>query len=236
VGTGNYNAATARFYTDLGLFSADDTLAADVSDLFNELTGSSHGPSGQYRRLLVAPHAMLPALAARIDRESEHARAGRASGIRVKLNGLSDPEIIAALYRASQAGVPVELIVRGICRLRPGVPGLSEGIRVVSLVGRFLEHARIYRFANGGDAEYFVGSADWRPRNLRRRIETVALVVDAECRARLDTILERELTDASAWVLRSDGTYRRASTANTRSIAQSLFAAEAQSQAELAPA
>jgi polyphosphate kinase len=237
VGTGNYNAATARFYTDLGLFSSDDTLAADVSELFNELTGSSHGPSGQYRRLLVAPHALLPALVARIDRESEHARAGRTSGIRVKLNGLSDPEIIAALYRASQAGVPVELIVRGICRLRPGVPGLSEGIRVVSLLGRFLEHARIYRFANGGDAEYFIGSADWRPRNLRRRIETVAPVVDAECRARLDTVLDRELSDAAAWVLRPDGTYRRASTtANTRSMAQSLFAAEAQSQTDLAPA
>jgi polyphosphate kinase len=127
--------------------------------------------------------------------------------------------------------------VRGICRLRPGVLGLSEGIRVVSLLGRFLEHARIYRFANGGDAEYFLGSADWRPRNLRRRIETVASVVDAECRARLDTILERELSDASAWVLRSDGTYRRASTtAGTRSMAQSVFAAEAESQGELAPA
>jgi polyphosphate kinase len=237
VGTGNYNAATARFYTDLGLFSADDTLAAEVSELFNELTGTSHGPSGQYRRLLVAPHAMLPALVARIDRESEHARAGRPSGIRVKLNGLSDPELISALYRASQAQVPIELIVRGICRLRPGVPGMSEGIRVVSVLGRFLEHARIYRFANGGDAEYFLGSADWRPRNLRRRIETVASVVDAECRARLDTILDRELTDASAWVLRSDGTYRPASpTAGTRSMAQSVFAAEAESQAELAPA
>ena len=235
VGTGNYNAATARFYTDLGLFSADEVLAADVSELFNELTGSSRGPSAPYRRLLVAPHALLPELIARIDRETEHARTGRKSGIRVKLNGLSDPEIIAALYRASQAGVPVELIVRGICRLRPGVPGLSEGIRVVSLLGRFLEHARIYRFANDGDTEYFIGSADWRPRNLRRRIETVAPVVDAESRARLDAVLDRELADAAAWVLRADGTYRRTSTtADTRSVAQSLFAAEAQSQAELA--
>ena len=238
VGTGNYNAATARFYTDVGLFSADETLAADVSELFNELTGSSRGPSGQYGRLLVAPHAMLPALLALIGRETEHALAGRSSGIRVKLNGLSDPEMIAALYRASQAGVPIELIVRGICRLRPGVPGLSEGIRVVSLLGRFLEHARIYRFTNGGDAEYFIGSADWRPRNLRRRIETVAPVVDAECRAQLDTILDRELGDAAAWTLRPDGTYRRASTTTgTRSFSQSVFAAEAQAQApaDLAP-
>ena len=237
IGTGNYNAATARFYTDLGLFSADEVLAADVSELFNELTGSSHGPSAQYRRLLVAPHALLPAFIARIDRESEHARAGRASEIRVKLNGLSDPGIIAALYRASQAGVPVELIVRGICRLRPGVPGLSEGIRVVSLLGRFLEHARIYRFANGGDAEYFIGSADWRPRNLQRRIETVAPVVDVDCRARVDAILDRELADPAAWVLSADGTYRRTSTTlDTKSVAQSLFAAEAQSKAELSRA
>jgi hypothetical protein len=134
-----------------------------------------------------------------------------------------------------QAGVPIELIVRGICRLRPGVPGLSEGIRVVSLVGRFLEHARIYRFTNGGDAEYFIGSADWRPRNLRRRIETAAPVVDAECRARLDTILDRELADPSAWILRADGTYHRASTAAaTRSHAQSAFAAEAEADLALA--
>src|SRR4029453_7944175 len=114
--------------------------------------------------------------------------------------------------RASQAGVPVELIVRGICRLRPGVSGLSDGIRVVSLLGRFLEHARIYRFANDGDTEYFIGSADWRPRNLRRRIETIAPVVDAESRARLDEVLDRELADAPAWGLRADGTYRRPST------------------------
>jgi polyphosphate kinase len=236
VGTGNYNAATARFYTDLGLFSADEVLAEDVSELFNELTGSSKGPSAQYQRLLVAPHALLPALIARIDREADHARAGHKSGIRGKLNGLSDPEVIAALYRASQAGVPVELIVRGICRLRPGVPRLSEGIRVVSLLGRFLEHARIYRFANDGDTEYFIGSADWRPRNLRRRIETIAPVVDAESRARLDEILDRELADAAAWGLRADGTYRRTSTtSDTRSVTQSVFAAEAQSRAELAP-
>jgi polyphosphate kinase len=235
VGTGNYNAATARFYTDVGLLSANEALTTDVSELFNELTGSSSGPSGQYRRLLVAPHAMLPALLARIARETEHARAGHPSGIRAKLNGLADPDVIAALYRASQAGVPIELIVRGICRLRPGVPGLSENIRVVSLLGRFLEHARIYRFVNAGDVEYFIGSADWRPRNLRRRIETVAPVVDAGCRARLDTILDRELTDESAWVLRADGGYRRASaTADTWSRAQSAFAAEA--QADLAPA
>jgi len=235
LGTGNYNAATARFYTDVGLFSADDNLTADVSEFFNELTGSSRGPSGQYRRLIVAPHAMLAVLLERIARETEHAREGRPSGIRVKLNGLSDPDVIEALYRASQVGVPIELIVRGICRLRPGVPGMSEGIRVVSLVGRFLEHARIYRFTNGGDAEYFIGSADWRPRNLRRRIETAAPVVDAECRARLDTILDRELADPSAWILRADGTYHRASTAaDTRSRAQSAFAAEAEADLALA--
>jgi polyphosphate kinase len=187
--------------------------------------------------LLVAPHALLPALLARVERETEHARAGRPAGIRLKINGLSDTELIEALYRASQAGVSIELIVRGICRLRPGVPDLSERIRVVSLLGRFLEHARIYRFVNGGEPDYFIGSADWRPRNLRRRIETVAPVTDAMCRARLDTILERELTDASAWELRPDGSYtRRATFADAPLVAQAVFAAEAQAPTDLAPA
>jgi polyphosphate kinase len=227
IGTGNYNAGTARIYTDLGLFSADETLAADVSDLFNELTGSSTHPRGEYKRLLVAPHAMLPQLLARIDREAQNARQGRASGIRVKVNGLSDDEIIEALYRASGAGVDIDLIVRGVCRLRPGVPGMSERIRVRSILGRFLEHARIYRFENAGDPEYFIGSADWRPRNLRRRVETVASIADSECRARLDVLLERELADPSAWELAASGAYHRVSENNDlRFAAQNICAAE----------
>ena len=230
VGTGNYNAGTAKVYTDLGLFSADESLTADVSDLFNELTGSSEHPRGQYRRLLVAPHALLPALLARVDREAQHARDGAPSGIRLKINGLSDSELIDALYRASQAGVDIELIVRGVCRLRPGVPGMSERIRVLSILGRYLEHGRIYRFTNGGDPEYFIGSADWRPRNLRRRVETVAAVLDPACRAKLDLVLDRELADASAWELMSNGGYHRAENAHTEpgSSSQMMFAAEAQ--------
>jgi polyphosphate kinase len=237
VGTGNYNAGTAKVYTDLGLFSADESLTADVSDLFNELTGSSEHPRGQYRRLLVAPHALLPRLLALVEREAQHARDGAPSGIRLKINGLSDAELIDTLYRASNAGVDIELIVRGVCRLRPGVPGMSERIRVLSILGRYLEHGRIYRFVNGGDPEYYIGSADWRPRNVRRRVETVASVLDPACRAKLDLILDRELADSSAWELMSNGGYHRATNASTDpgSASQTMFAAEAQLDAPAAP-
>src|SRR6266496_4479596 len=170
IGTGNYNAATAAVYTDVGLLSADPDLGADLNDLFNELSGSSQPPQTAFRRILVSPTYLANRLVELIDREAAHARAGRGGGggggggarIRAKLNGLADPEIITALYRASQAGVDVDLIVRGVCTLRPGVVGLSERIRVVSVLGRFLEHARIYYFANGDAAEYYIGSADWR--------------------------------------------------------------------------
>ena len=227
ISTGNYHAANARVYTDLGLFTADDELTADVSDLFNELTGSSQWPRGSYRRLLVAPHQLLSALLTRVQREIAHARAGRGGRIRLKLNGISDVELIDALYEASEAGVDIDLVVRGLCLLRPGVPGLSERIRVTSLVGRFLEHARIYHFGNGGDDEYLIGSADWRARNVRRRIEVVAPITDASCRPRLEQILERELNDASAWVLRADGRYERADSVPTPgSEAQLLALAE----------
>jgi len=225
--TGNYHAANARVYTDLGLFTADEELTADVSDLFNELTGSSQWPRGTYRRLLVAPHQLLSALLARVQREIAHAREGRGGRIRLKLNGISDIELIDSLYEASQAGVDIDLIVRGLCLLRPGVPNLSERIRVTSIVGRFLEHARIYHFANGGDDEYLIGSADWRARNVRRRIEVVAPIDDPTCRRRLEQILERELNDASAWLLRSDGRYERAEPVPTPgSEAQLLALAE----------
>lgn len=235
IGTGNYNAGTARVYTDLGLFSADPALAADVNDLFNELIGSSRWPRGVYRRMLVAPHAMLPAFVGLVDREIAHAAAGRPAGIRLKLNGLSDVELIDALYRASQAGVTVDLIIRGLCRLRPGVPNLSERIRVVSILGRYLEHARIYSFANGGAPEYFIGSADWRTRNVRRRVEAVAPVSDPVCQARLESILQHELRDSSAWSLHPDGTYhRRASHHDDGAVAQTLFANAIASVAALA--
>ena len=179
--------------------------------LFNELTGSSRPPHGGLRHLLVAPADLLDRLLAMIEREAVHARAGRRARIRAKLNGLADSTVAQALYKASQAGVDVDLVVRGICTLRPGVPGLSERIRVVSILGRFLEHARIYHFANGGDdgEEYYIGSADWRPRNLRRRVEVVVPVFDPAARRTLDGILTAELTAPAAWLLRPDGGYDR---------------------------
>jgi polyphosphate kinase len=209
IGTGNYNAATAALYTDLGLLSADPALGADLNDLFNELSGSSEPPRTAFRRVLVSPTYLLKRLIELIDREAEHARAGRGGRIRAKLNGLADPDIVGALYRAAQAGVDVALVVRGVCTLRPGAIGLSERIRVVSLLGRFLEHARIYSFANAGDPEYYIGSADWRPRNLRRRVEVVAPVRDPACRRRLDEILDAELADPRGWDLLADGSYVR---------------------------
>ena len=207
IGTGNYNAATAKVYTDLSLFSADRELGADLHDLFNQLTGSSRGPGGTFRRIAVAPEGLLPWLLESIEREREHAVAGRPARIRAKLNGIADTEVVQALYRASRAGVTIELVVRGLCVLRPGVPGHSERIRVVSRLGRFLEHARIYHFADGGEERYWIGSADWRPRNLRRRVEVVTPVTDVAAWATLDEILTRELNDADAWVLNPDGSY-----------------------------
>jgi polyphosphate kinase len=211
IGSGNYNPETALVYTDLGLFTAHPEITADVHALFNELTGSSHAPQAALRHLLVAPAGLLERLLALIEQETAAARAGRPARIRAKLNALSDSTVIQALYRASQAGVDVDLVVRGICTLRPSVPGLSERIRVVSIVGRFLEHARIYHFANGADGAgmYYVGSADWRPRNLRRRVEVMAPVFDAAAREKLDRILTTELAAPDAWMLRPDGGYDR---------------------------
>jgi polyphosphate kinase len=209
IGTGNYNAATSRLYTDLGLLSADQALGDDLSDLFNQLTGSSRAPGAALRRLLVAPRHLLPGLLERIGREAALARSGRPARIRAKLNGVDDPEVVRALYDASQAGVEIDLLVRGLCTLRPGVPGLSDRIRVRSIVGRFLEHARIYHFGGDGLDEYLIGSADWRSRNLRRRVEVVTSVLDPECRVRLDAILTRELEDPSAWSLAPDGSYHQ---------------------------
>lgn len=207
IGTGNYNPVTARQYTDLGLFTARPEVTGDLAALFNELTGSSGAPQARFNALLVSPTNMLPRFLELIRRESEHAKAGRSARIRAKLNALNDGEIIGALYEASQVGVNVDLVVRGIATLRPGVPGLSERIRVVSAVGRFLEHARIYHFTNGGADEYYIGSADWRPRNLRRRVEVVTPVVDPRARERLAFILDTEIDDPQAYELQADGSY-----------------------------
>ncbi|HUQ46038.1 MAG TPA: polyphosphate kinase 1 [Gemmatimonadaceae bacterium] len=207
VGTGNYSARSGRQYTDLSLFSGCDALTADVADLFNELTGSSRAPQGLSRGALVAPHQLLPAILALIEREARHAQQGRSAAITIKVNGLSDPDVVHALYRAALAGVDVALVVRGICTLRPGVPALSPGIRVVSVVGRFLEHSRIYRFANAGEPEYLIGSSDLRPRNLRRRVELLVPVRDVSHRAELDRLLALYLDDHTAWDLQPDGQY-----------------------------
>jgi len=208
VGTGNYHEVTARLYEDLHLLSADPDLAAHAAAVFNELTGGIPAPTPG--TLLVAPHDLRERLIALIRREADHARAGRPSGIRAKMNQLQDPQLIRELYRAGLAGVPIVLNVRGLCCLRAGIAGLSETIRVFSVLGRFLEHSRIYRFANGGAPEYFIGSADLMTRNLSKRMETVAPVRDPAIQAELETILlTYERDNCSAWDLQPDGSYRR---------------------------
>jgi polyphosphate kinase len=192
--SGNYNAQTSRIYGDIGYLTADPDIGADVADLFNYLTGYSHKDS--YRKLLVAPVALKREMIARIDREAQRQREHGDGYLAFKLNGLLDPDVIQALYRASQDGVRVDLNVRGLCALRPGVKGLSENIRVNSIVGRFLEHARIYYFRNGGEEEVFLGSADMMPRNLKRRVEVLFPVLDEDYRRRLvDEILPIHLKD-----------------------------------------
>jgi polyphosphate kinase len=208
VGTGNYHSRTARVYEDLGILSSDPELSADVAAVFNELTSAT--PCEGYRKLLVAPRAMRVRFIELIRREAEHARQGRRSGVRAKMNQLQDPEMIRELYRASQAGVPISLNVRGLCCLRPGVAGLSETIRVFSVIGRFLEHGRVYRFENDGAPELFLGSADWMKRNLDRRVETIMPVTDPTVMAELDALLQvYEEDNVSAWDLQPDGRYVR---------------------------
>jgi polyphosphate kinase len=208
IGTGNYNPRTARIYTDLGLLSCRPELGADVTDLFNVLTGLSRQRS--FRRLLVAPHSLRSRFLELVERESGHAAAGREARIIVKVNAIVDEQCIQALYRASQAGVRIDLISRAACSLQPGVPGISEGITVRSVIGEFLEHSRIFGFANGGTPEWYIGSADLMDRNLDRRIEAVVPVEDAEARARLAEIVDILLSDdRRSWQLGPDATWRR---------------------------
>jgi polyphosphate kinase len=210
-GTGNYNDKTAKLYTDLSLFTCRPDLGADVTQLFNSLTGFSK--TERYERLLVAPTGLRTGFMNLIERETEHALAGRPSGITAKLNAINDARLAAALYRASQAGVPIELIVRGMCVLRPGLPGVSETIRVRSIVGSFLEHSRIFVFTNAGDREVYIGSADWMGRNLDRRVETVVPVLDPILQhIIIDDIIDVYVRDnVRARVLHADGTYERRS-------------------------
>lgn len=208
VGTGNYHAGTARMYDDLGLLTADPALCRDVALLFNQLTGALR--PGNFEKLIVAPYGMRARFVAMIRREAEHARQGRPCGIRAKMNQLQDQEIIRELYAASEAGVPIRLAVRGLCCLRPGVPGLSTNIEVFSVVGRFLEHSRIYEFRNGGAVEHYLGSADWMKRNLDRRVESIAPVEDPALQAELSAIFDvLEADNWSRWDCRPDGSYVR---------------------------
>lgn len=211
IATGNYNPITSSSYTDVGLLTADEEIGADVTDLFNYLTGFSR--QKKYRQLLVAPVNLRESFLALINRETAHARAGHPARIITMINRLVDIEIIRALYEASQAGVPIDLIVRGICMLKPGVPGLSETINVRSIVGRFLEHSRIYYFANAGADDVYIGSADWMPRNFDRRIEVVAPIKDPQLKRHLvEDVLNVYLRDnLKARQLLSDGSYRRVS-------------------------
>ena len=207
IGTGNYHAGTARLYCDLGILTCDPVIGEDLTELFNYLT-TGYVPKRNYRKLLPAPKVLKPALLAKIEREIGHAKAGRAALVQFKMNALEDKEITTALYRASQAGVKVDLIVRDTCRLRPGIPGLSETVRVISIVGRFLEHTRIFYFLNGGNEEYFIGSADCMKRNLESRVEVVAPVETPELQRDLRQILEAQLNDQrNAWEMLPDGTY-----------------------------
>ena len=207
IATGNYNPITARLYTDIGIFTCDDDVTQDVSEIFNVLTG--YAAQGEYRRVLVAPGGARDGIVERIEREIEKHRENGLGRIVFKANSLVDPEVIDALYDASEAGIPVDLIIRGICCVRPQVPGLSENIRVRSVIGRFLEHSRIYYFANGGAPEALVGSADVMRRNFDRRIETLLTISDSDMTSHLLDILDVYLRDnTNAWQMQQDGSYR----------------------------
>src|ERR1700746_2085740 len=210
IGTGNYNATTARIYTDLSLLTADPEITGAVHDVFSFLTAYAENPS--YRPLLVAPLDLAEKLLALIEREADHARHGRPARIIAKMNALLDKKVILALYQASQAGFGIDLLVRGICALRPDVRGVSDRIRVRSIVGRFLEHSRVYYFENGGEEEVYVGSADWMPRNLYERVEVLVPLRDPMLRERVrQEILEAYLADnLKTRFLMRDGNYRRA--------------------------
>ena len=210
VSTGNYNRITSQIYTDLGLFTADEAVLDDISEVFNSLTGYSNRRS--YNALLVAPVGLRQGFRALIEREMEHAKAGRPARMIIKNNAVADHGMIKILYRASQAGVTVDMIVRGVCCLRPGIPGISDRINVRSIVGQFLEHSRIYYFENGGSPEVYIGSADLMERNLDRRVEVLCPVNDPGMRQLLrDAVLEVLLSDTDrAWTLRTDGIYVRA--------------------------
>ena len=223
VGTGNYNSKTARLYTDLGLFTVSRSIGADITDLFNALTGFSR--QRLYRKILVAPANMRARFIEMIRREADLARAGKKGRIIAKMNSIVDEQIIEALYDASRAGVEIDLIVRGICCLRPGVPGASEHIRVMSVIGRFLEHSRLFYFANDTEPEYYIGSADWMTRNFDRRVEAIVPVDDVLLHEKLHSVLMTPIEDnREAWDLAADGSYtQRRPTGESVRAAQEIF-------------
>ncbi len=209
IGTGNCHAGTARIYSDLGMFTCDPVIGEDLTELFNYLT-SGQVPARNYRKILPAPKILKAALISKIEREIARHMERSPGLIQFKMNALEDKDITKALYQASQAGVKVDLLIRDTCRLRPGIPGLSDHVRVLSIVGRFLEHTRIYYFRNGGEEEYFIGSADCMKRNLESRVEVVAPVEKPELRTLLRQVLEVQLNDRrSAWEMQPDGGYRQ---------------------------
>ncbi len=238
IGTGNYHRKTARLYTDFGLFTCDDRLGADVADMFNFLTG--YGRPTRYREVLMAPNFMLDGLIERIDRVTAAHEAGEHARIKLKMNALVHPRVIESLYAASQAGVQVDLNVRGICCLVPGIPGVSDNIRVVSILGRFLEHSRIYAFEYGDESEVLIGSADLMPRNLDNRVELIAPVRDAPAKAELMDTVDRCLADNThSWDLQRDGSWTRNAPApgeEPRGVQRELMALAARRAADAAGA
>ena len=224
IGTGNYNPSTARQYTDLGFFTRNEDITLDVSELFNYLTGFSR--QTEFRKLLVAPLNLREGILDRIQREERHAKKGKPARIAIKLNSLVDPEVIDALYRASHAGVRIDLVVRGVCCLRPQVEGLSENIHAVSIVGRFLEHSRIYYFENDGKPDVLIGSADAMRRNLDKRIEVLVPVENPRLVEHIrDVVLARYLEDNThAWELSADGSYTHRTAKGAKAVdAQQWF-------------
>jgi polyphosphate kinase len=212
IGTGNYHPGTARVYADLGLLTCDDIIGQDLTQLFNFLTTGYRG-GRTFKKIIPAPTFLKKALLERIERESRIHSAASPGLIQMKVNALEDADITRALYRAARAGVRIDLIVRDTCRLRPGIAGLSESVRVVSIVGRFLEHARVYYFRNGGAEEYLIGSADCMKRNLESRVEVVGPVEDPALRKELRTMLDLQLKpNRAAWEMHPDGSYTRLGT------------------------
>jgi polyphosphate kinase len=208
IGTGNYNPKTARYYEDLGLLTSRPAVGEDLTKLFNQLSGHTQAP--QYKSLLVSPNGVREGLTERIRREIAHQQAGKAGRIRIKMNSLVDEQIIDELYRASKAGVKIEVLVRGMCALRPGVPGLSDHIKVHSVLGRYLEHSRIFSFDNGGDPDIFIGSADMMHRNLDRRVETLVKITQSDQIRQLHEIFDLGMSESVAvWELKANGVWSR---------------------------